>query len=60
MYKVGELQDAQDALTSAVEHMQKQGGVLSPSSELLNNYINIHQFTQWDLPNIIAKPSKYS
>jgi uncharacterized protein HemY len=60
LYKAGELHDAQDALTSAVEHMQKQGGLLTPASELLNNFINIHQHTQWDLPDLIAKPSKYS
>lgn len=59
LYKAKELHEAQDILIAAVEQVQKQQGFLSPQSELLNNAINIHEFAQWDLADIIAKPSKY-
>lgn len=60
LYKAKELHEAQDILVAAVEQVQKQQGFLSPQSEILNNAINIHEFAQWDLPDLISKPSKYS
>lgn len=60
LYKAGELKEAQDALLDAVELAQKQQGMLGCTSDILNNTINIHQFTQWDLESIMQQSSKYT
>lgn len=59
LYKGREIKEAQDALLDAIELAKKQQGVLNCNSDLINNTINIHEFTQWDLEGITKNPSKY-
>lgn len=59
LYRAGDIHEAQDAFVEAVELMKENQGLLTFRSEVLNNAINIHEFAQWDLPAITAKPSKY-
>jgi hypothetical protein len=60
LYKAKQIKEAEEALTLAVEQMQKQHGVLTYRSDLLNNLINMQEFVQWDLEEISKQPSKYA
>lgn len=60
LFKAKEVKEAQDALLEAVDLAKKQGAILNSSSDLLNNTINIHEHTQWDLPDIMRTPSRYT
>lgn len=60
LYKCGEIKEAQEILLDAIELTKKQQGLMNFSSDLVNNTINIHEFTQWDLDAIMKLPSKYS
>jgi hypothetical protein len=60
LFQAKEVKEAQDVLLEAIDLMQKQQGVMTFRSDLLNNLINIHEFTQWDLDGIMEKPSKYA
>jgi GR25 family glycosyltransferase involved in LPS biosynthesis len=59
LYKAKQLHEAQDMFVEAVEAMRGADGVISGRSELLNNAINIHEHSQWDLSAITGHPSKY-
>lgn len=59
LFKANEVKEAQEVLIEAVELAKKQNGVVNFSSDILNNTINIHEFTQWDLGEIMQNPSKY-
>jgi tetratricopeptide (TPR) repeat protein len=59
LFKGGRVQEAEAALMEAIELMQKQHGMLTYRSDLLNNLINMQEHLQTDLPDIMSKPSKY-
>lgn len=59
LFKCGLVKQAYEVLSTAIEWMQKQHGVLNSQSDLLNNSINMHEHMQWDLPEYLSTPSKY-
>ena len=63
LFKAGLLEDACEVLNNAILEMEKQKGLLSNRSELLNNMINMQEFIQREdseLAECLSKPSKYS
>jgi len=63
LFKAGLLDDACEVLNNAILEMEKQKGILSNRSELLNNMINMQEFIQREdseLAECLSKPSKYS
>lgn len=59
LYKCGKVKEAAQLLSTAVEWMQKQHGMINSQSDLLNNAINMYENMQWDLPQYFSEPSKY-
>jgi hypothetical protein len=59
LYKGKEVDEAVAVMKEAVDEMGKQHGVLTHRSDLLNNYINIHEFVQPELIESSSKPSRY-
>ena len=60
LFKGKQIKEAHEVLLDALDVAKKQHGVVSFNSDLLNNTINIHEFTQWDLDEITQSPSKYT
>jgi len=59
LFKAGEVMEAQDVLSEAVQLAKKQFGVVTASSDMLNNLINMHEASQRDLVEALGKESKY-
>lgn len=61
LFKAGAVAEAAEALEEAVDEMQKQGGIVSARSDLLNNAINVQEHLQADeLAAIAKRPSRYA
>lgn len=59
LFKLGYVPEAASLLSSAIDVMQKQHGMLNSQSELLNNMINLHEHMQTDIDAYLIEPSKY-
>lgn len=60
LLRVNKIDEAEELMTSAVEEMKKQGGVLHNRSDLLHNLFRIFQGNQPDLEEAMTKASKYA
>lgn len=60
LFKAGEVIEAQDILTDAIQLLQKQNGLVTNQSDLLNNLINMYEASQTDVTEAMSKPSKYA
>jgi len=60
LYKGKDVEEAGSVMSEAINEMIKQHGVITHRSDLLNNYINIHEFLQPELTDASSKPSRYS
>jgi len=61
LFKAGAADEAAEVLEQAVDEMQKQGGVVSARSDVLNNAINVQEHLQaGELARIAQKPSRYA
>lgn len=59
LFKCGLVKEAAQILSTAVDWMHKQHGMVNSGSDVLNNAINMYEHMQWDLPEYFAQPSKY-
>lgn len=59
LFKGNKVKEASECFALAVEWMQKQHGLVTPQSDLLNNSINVYEHIQWDLPECLSAASKY-
>jgi len=59
-YKNKNYKKAKDILIDAVNNIKKNDGLITPQNETLNNCINMHQFEQSDIENVLKLPGIYS
>ena len=59
-YKNKKYKEAKEMLIEAVLNLNKNDGYLAPQSEVLNNCINMHQFEQSDIDNVLKLDGIYS
>ena len=52
-YKYGDYKKAKEIMIEAVKNYKKMGGFICQHNELLNNCINMHQFEQSDIENVL-------
>ena len=60
LFKGKQVKEAHEVLIDAIDTAKKQHGIVNFNSDILNNAINIHEFTQWDLDDIMQNSSKYT
>lgn len=59
LFRAGCIKDASNVLTSALECMQQQQGMLNSRTEIVNNFIDMCKDMQTDLPDLLSTTSKY-
>lgn len=59
-YKFGDYKKAKEIMIEAINNYKKMGGFICQHNELLNNCINMHQFEQSDIENVLKLPGVYS
>lgn len=59
-YKNKDYKKAKQILIDAVNNIKKNDGLITPQNETLNNCINMHQFEQSDIENVLKLPGIYS
>jgi tetratricopeptide (TPR) repeat protein len=59
-FKNKDYKKAKEILIEAVKNIKKNDGFISQHSEILNNCINMHQFEQSDIENVLKLPGIYS
>jgi thioredoxin-like negative regulator of GroEL len=61
LFKAGAAEEAAEVLEQAVAELEKQGGVVSARSDVLNNAINVQEHLQAnELAAIAKRPSRYA
>jgi hypothetical protein len=58
--RLGRHEAANQLYNAALAEMARQGGVLTATSDLMRNAINVHRHLQTDLTEVRALPSKYA
>jgi len=59
-YKNKDFKKAKEILIDAMFNLKKNDGFISQHNEILNNCINMHQFEQSDIENVLKLPGIYS
>lgn len=59
-YKNKNYKKAKEIMIDAILNLKKNEGYISPQNELLNNCINMHQFEQSDIENVLKLEGIYS
>jgi len=59
-YKNKNYKKAKDTLIEAILNLKKNDGFICQQNEALNNCINMHQFEQSDIENVLKLPGIYS
>jgi tetratricopeptide (TPR) repeat protein len=59
-YKNKNYKKAKETLIDAILNLKKTDGLISQHNEALNNCINMHQFEQSDIENVLKLPGIYS
>jgi len=59
-YKNKDYKQAKDMLIDAVINLKKNDGFICQHNEILNNCINMHQYEQSDIENVLKLPGIYS
>jgi hypothetical protein len=59
-YKNKDYKRAKEMLIDAVLNLKKADGYISQQNETLNNCINMHQFEQSDIDNVLKLNGVYS
>lgn len=59
-YKNKNYKKAKEVLIDAILNLKKTDGLISQHNEALNNCINMHQFEQSDIENVLKLPGIYS
>jgi hypothetical protein len=59
-YKNKDYKKAKEILIDAVNNIKKNDGLITPQNETLNNCINMHQFEQSDIENVLKLQGIYS
>jgi GR25 family glycosyltransferase involved in LPS biosynthesis len=59
-YKFGDYKKAKEIMIEAMHNYKKMNGFICQHNELLNNCINMHQFEQSDIENVLKLQGIYS
>ena len=59
-YKNKNYKKAKEILIDAINNLKKNDGLITQQNETLNNCINMHQFEQSDIENVLKLPGIYS